>query len=55
MKIRCLKCGDTIESTSRHDLVYCKCGSVAVDGGGDYLRIILGDRIQKGRDYEVIE
>ncbi len=37
-KIRCLKCGDEIESTHRHDFKFCKCGSVAVDGGKDYLR-----------------
>jgi hypothetical protein len=37
-KIRCRNCGDTIESTHRHDFRYCKCGLVAVDGGRDYLR-----------------
>ena len=37
-KIRCNKCGDTIESTSVHDFKFCKCGAVAVDGGHDYLR-----------------
>ena len=37
-KIRCKKCGDTIESTHRHDFKFCKCGAVAVDGGKDYLR-----------------
>ena len=37
-KIRCKKCGDVIESYSVHDFKYCKCGSVAVDGGHDYLR-----------------
>lgn len=35
--IRCNTCGDTIESTSRHDFKYCKCGRVFVDGGHDYL------------------
>lgn len=37
-RARCLKCGDTVESTFRHDFVYCKCGAVFVDGGKDYLR-----------------
>lgn len=37
-KIRCRKCGDTIESTHRHDFKWCACGAVAVDGGHDYLR-----------------
>lgn len=37
-KIQCLKCGDIIESTNRHDFKWCKCHSVAVDGGQDYLK-----------------
>lgn len=37
-KIRCKKCGDIIESKSVHDFKFCKCKSVAVDGGCDYLR-----------------
>lgn len=34
----CLKCGDHIESKHVHDFRYCKCKSVAVDGGFDYIR-----------------
>ena len=55
-KIRCKKCGDVIESKSVHDFKFCKCESVAVDGGHDYLR-----RLGKMEDwedlseYEVIE
>jgi Zn finger protein HypA/HybF involved in hydrogenase expression len=45
--VRCLKCGEEIESTNRHDFVTCKCGNVSVDGGKDYLR-----RVFKSRDYE---
>ena len=36
--IQCKKCGEIIESKSRHDYVQCKCGSCAVDGGHNYLR-----------------
>lgn len=36
--IRCLKCGEEIESTHRHDFKYCRCRNVFVDGGKDYLR-----------------
>lgn len=36
--LRCKLCGDVIESTTRHELVWCKCGSVFVDGGLEYLR-----------------
>nr|DAR44169.1 MAG TPA: Trm112p-like protein [Caudoviricetes sp.] len=39
-KIRCKKCGDTIESKTVHDFKFCKCGLVAVDGGHYYLRRI---------------
>lgn len=46
-KIKCLKCGDIIESLSRHDFKFCKCGAVAVDGGHDYLR-----RVGNPLDYE---
>jgi len=37
-RAKCLKCGDIIESTHRHDFVSCKCGAIFVDGGLDYLR-----------------
>ena len=34
-RIKCLKCGDIIESTYRHDFVMCSCGACFVDGGHD--------------------
>lgn len=37
-RIKCLKCGDVIESEYRHDYKTCRCGACAVDGGHDYLR-----------------
>lgn len=37
-KVRCLDCGDIIESTHRHDFVTCSCGESFVDGGDAYLR-----------------
>ena len=37
-KIRCKKCGDIIESKTRHDFKWCSCKSIAVDGGLEYLR-----------------
>lgn len=36
--IKCKKCGDIIQSKHRHDMVWCKCHSVAIDGGDDYCR-----------------
>lgn len=35
---RCKRCGDVIESKSRHDWKQCSCGAIFVDGGRDYLR-----------------
>jgi len=37
-KGRCRRCDTVIESRSRHEMVWCTCGAVAVDGGLDYLR-----------------
>ena len=34
----CNGCGDFIVSKHRHDFVECTCGSIAVDGGQEYLR-----------------
>lgn len=42
-RVECNKCGDLIESVNRHDLVWCSCGSTAVDGGKDYLRRVGDD------------
>ena len=39
-KIKCKKCGDVIESKSSNDYKKCSCGTVAVDGGKDYLKRI---------------
>jgi hypothetical protein len=36
--VKCLKCGDVIESTHVHDFKACSCGAVFVDGGLEYLR-----------------
>jgi Zn finger protein HypA/HybF involved in hydrogenase expression len=43
---RCKKCGTTVESKSRHDYVKCPCGNVAVDGGHDYIRMVIEDHSQ---------
>lgn len=41
-KARCKKCGDILESLYRRDFRTCKCGSISIDGGFDYLKR-LGD------------
>ena len=52
-KARCRKCRQIIESKHVHDFVYCKCQSIAVDGGKDYLKR-MGDRssIEELSEYE---
>lgn len=35
---KCVKCATIIESVYTHDLVYCNCGAIAIDGGTDYQR-----------------
>lgn len=35
---KCLKCGDEVFSATTHDLRYCKCRELYVDGGMSYIR-----------------
>ena len=37
--LKCNHCKDSIFSFSRHSMVYCKCGKIAIDGGFDYTKI----------------
>lgn len=41
-RIRCLGCGEVLESRSVHDFRMCKCGRCGVDGGREYLRRLGG-------------
>ena len=50
-KVVCLKCLDIIQSMFRHDFKWCSCKSIAVDGGGDYLKMSYNT----GARYEVLE
>ena len=45
-KIKCIHCGDTLESKEANDFKRCSCGKVAIDGGHDYLK-----RIGNEEDY----
>jgi hypothetical protein len=38
--MKCLSCGDIVESVFIHQFVTCKCGKVSVDGG-----IAVGNRV----------
>lgn len=35
---RCTKCDTVIESKHRHDFKWCKCQTIFVDGGTDYIK-----------------
>jgi hypothetical protein len=37
--ITCPLCGQTIYSRCRHDIRWCKCASICIDGGFDYVKI----------------
>jgi hypothetical protein len=41
--VQCNNCGDVIESKSAHNMVWCDCGQVAVDGGLDEKRRAYGN------------
>jgi hypothetical protein len=39
-KVKCLSCGEVLESKYRHDFQECSCSNgTYVDGGNDYMRI----------------
>ncbi len=38
--IKCNLCGEILVSENVHDFKFCKCGTVAVDGGNEILRRI---------------
>lgn len=42
--IRCLDCNDVIWSKHRHDMVWCKCKKVSIDGGRNYIKVSFSDR-----------
>jgi len=45
-KAKCFKCASVVESKHVHDLVWCQCGAIAVDGGKEYLK-----RVGRPEDY----
>jgi len=50
----CMDCDDLIESKHRHDFRWCKCHTIFVDGGHEYLRC-GGDLDKMIELYEVEE
>lgn len=39
-RMKCLICGDVIESKFTHDFVWCQCGNLGLDGGLEYVRYV---------------
>jgi hypothetical protein len=52
-QVRCKKCGDEPYSAHRHDFKYCTCGSIAVDGGQEYLRRVGDPHNYEDMSYEL--
>lgn len=42
-KIKCINCGDILESKTPNDFKLCSCGKVAIDGGHEYLKRIANE------------
>lgn len=56
MKVNALKCPiceDTVYSRATHDFRNCSCGSIAVDGGFDYMKICWDDNKIKKRPVSI--
>jgi len=51
-KIKCLKCGDVIQSLSVHDFKWCSCRNIFIDGGNEYLR--YGGNVEDKDSYILI-
>lgn len=41
--ILCNHCGDIVYSRATHDMRYCGCGKVAIDGGLEYVKVSAPD------------
>lgn len=37
--IKCRKCDCIVYSRATHDMRYCECGAIAIDGGREYLKV----------------
>jgi hypothetical protein len=43
--VKCLKCNEIIVSLAHHDFRSCGCGTTAIDGGQNYVKISFDDKI----------
>lgn len=54
-RIKCKRCKDILESNSTHDLKFCSCGAIGVDGGKDYLKRIARDTFDDIEELSIVE
>jgi len=53
--LRCPLCGDAVYSRARHDMRWCSCEAIAVDGGFDYAKISYDTEKLDGKKPEWID
>jgi len=51
--IKCPKCGDVIFSRARHDCHSCSCGTISIDGGFDYTRVLFSPGIEPPKPFNL--
>ena len=49
----CPKCSAVVFSRTRHDYRRCPCGTIAVDGGLEYTRVVWKDVLPESHKIEV--
>ena len=54
MKVKCLWCGEILESTTEHNMIWCKCGKTGLDYHPVWARIAYNEKGDSNM-YEEIE
>ena len=49
--VKCPKCGNVIFSRARHDFRSCSCGTISIDGGFDYTRVLFSPDIEPPKPF----
>jgi len=44
MKVKCLWCGEILESTTEHNMIWCKCGKTGLDYHPVWARIAYNEK-----------
>jgi len=51
--IKCPQCSEIIYSRARHDMQWCSCGDVAIDGGFEYRKICFKDKTPESLEIDL--